>query len=216
MVKISAILLGAGESKRMGVNKLNLRWGTKTIFERCLDALLRSNVTETIVVLNRKPGRFPTSWQGRGVKVVVNPLFRRGMSTSIRRGIKAVDRRSDGILIALGDHPFLQTRTINALIRVFARGRRTIIVPSFRKKKGHPVIFHRKYKKELLTLRGDVGARSIVEHHIDDVGVVPVKSEGVVKDIDTPEDYYERIPFESLERMDEPRGVPIAGLKMKE
>jgi molybdenum cofactor cytidylyltransferase len=111
------------------------------------------------------------------------------MSTSIRRGLQAIHPRNDGILIALGDQPFLKTRTINVLIRTFAQGKGGIIVPSFRGRRGHPVIFHKRYRKELLNLKGDVGGRSVIERYPKDVITVRVKSEGVVKDINTWQDY---------------------------
>ncbi len=128
-------------------------------------------------------------WRGQNVKVVNNPYYKRGMSTSIRRGLQAIDPSSQGILIALGDQPLIKTRTINALIHAFVQRRGTIVVPSFRGKQGHPVIFHRRYLKELLKLRGDVGGRSIIEKHPEEVWLVRVKSEGVTKDIDTWKDY---------------------------
>jgi molybdenum cofactor cytidylyltransferase len=111
------------------------------------------------------------------------------MSTSIRRGLQAIHPGCHGILIALGDQPLLKARTINGLIHAFEKGERGIIVPSFRGRRGHPVIFHRRYKKELLDLKGDVGGRFIIERHPEDVRLVPVKSIGVVKDVDTWQDY---------------------------
>lgn len=189
MLKVSAILLGAGESKRMGVDKLSLPWGRKTVFEHCLDILLQSKVKEVVVVLSRRTKGMVGYFKWRKVKIVMNPHYRKGMSTSIRRGIQAIDPGVDGILIALGDQPFLKTRMVNTLIQTFAQGKRGIIVPSFQRRKGHPVIFHKRYRKELLELEGDVGGRSIIERHPEDVGVVPVRSEGVVKDIDTWKDY---------------------------
>jgi molybdenum cofactor cytidylyltransferase len=101
----------------------------------------------------------------------------------------ALRSKSDGILIALGDQPFLKTTTINALIHAFQKGKGGIIVPSFQRRQGHPVIFHRRYKKELLNLEGDVGGRPIMERHPQDVRVIRVKSIGVVKDVDTWQDY---------------------------
>jgi len=209
-VEVSAILLGAGESKRMGVDKLSLPWGRKTVLEHCLQTLLQSKVKEVIVVLNDR-----TKWvadhakgqkvqreqrffnllskvgfdKAERVKVVNNPYYKRGMSTSVRRGLQAIDSRSRGILIALGDQPLIKTRTINALIRAFVQRKGTIVVPSFRGKQGHPVIFHCRYQKELLKLKGDVGGRSIIEKHPEEVRLVRVKSEGVIKDMDTWKDY---------------------------
>jgi molybdenum cofactor cytidylyltransferase len=185
MSRISAILLGAGESRRMGVDKLSLPWGGKTLLERCFEMLLRSEVDELIVVLSVRNREGRNLFQGRNVSVVINPLSKMGMSASIRRGLQKVHPRCDGILIALGDQPFLKTRTINALIRNFDQRKGRIIVPSFRGTRGHPVIFHRRFKRELLNLKGDVGGRSLMENHPEDVRVVPVRSAGVIKDVDT-------------------------------
>jgi molybdenum cofactor cytidylyltransferase len=189
MVEVSAILLGAGESKRMGVNKLFLPWRKKTVIGHCLDALLRSKVKEVVVVLSDRTREVGSPLKGRKVKVVMNPHYRRGMSTSIRRGLQAIDPGSQGILIALGDQPLLQTRTINALIRAFAQRKGSIVIPSYRGRRGHPVLFDRCYERGLLSLRGDVGGKSIIERYPGSVVEVRTKSEAVVKDIDTWKDY---------------------------
>jgi molybdenum cofactor cytidylyltransferase len=189
MLKISAILLGAGKSKRMGVDKLSLPWGRETVLNRCLETLLKSEVKEVIVVLSPRNKMLKVLPRRRKVKAVVNPLFRKGMSTSIHRGLQTIHSNRQGILIALGDQPYLKARTINVLIHAFEKGSEGIIIPSFQGRMGHPVIFHQKYKKELLSLKGDVGGRSIIERHPEDVRLVPVKSIGVVKDIDTWQDY---------------------------
>ena len=190
---ISAILLGAGESKRMGVDKLSLPWGRKTVLEHCFKALLRSNVEELVIVLSGRNKEVKNLFQGEKVRIVMNSHPEKGMSISIQRGLQAIHPYCQGILIALGDQPFLKTRTINALILAFDHRKEGIIVPSFRGRWGHPVIFHRKYKKELLRLKGDVGGRSIIERHPEDVRLVPVKSIGVVKDVDTWQDYKNQV-----------------------
>jgi molybdenum cofactor cytidylyltransferase len=190
---VSAILLGAGESKRMGKNKLLLPWGKKTIFEHCLETLLRSEVEEIIVVINDRLKAFIHPIHTKKVKVIINPHYKRGMSTSIRRGVQAIASGSEGILIALGDQPFIKTRTINAIIKAFTQGKEAILVPSFRGKRGHPVIFHRRFRRELLNLKGDAGGKSIVERHPGEILEIPLKSEGVVKDIDLWEDYEENL-----------------------
>ncbi len=186
---ISAILLGAGQAKRMGVDKLSLPWGRRTVLEHCFNALLESDVEELVVVLSLRNKRLKKLFQARKVRVVINPYSDKGMSTSIRRGVEALRPESDGILIALGDQPFLKTGTINVLIHAFNQGEGQIVLPSFRGRRGHPVIFDRKYKRELLNLKGDVGGRSVVERHPEDVRVVRVKSMGVVRDVDTWQDY---------------------------
>src|SRR4030042_4710104 len=189
MLKISAILLGAGKSKRMGEDKLSLPWGRETVLEHCFETLLRSKVQEVAVVLSLRKKGIKHLFLRPRVKIVMNPYSEKGMSTSIRRGIQMIHPNRQGILIALGDQPYLKTRTINALIHAFEKGREGIIIPSFQGRMGHPVIFHQKYRKELLNLKGDVGGRSIIERHLEDVRRVSVKSAGVVKDIDTWQDY---------------------------
>jgi len=197
MLNISAILLGAGESKRMGREKLSLLWGKRTILEHCLQTLLRSSVKEVILVVNDRNEMIVRQWSKNRVKVVVNPDYRKGMSSSIRCGLKVLDPKSDGILISLGDQPFIKTRTINALIGAFRKAEEKIIVPSFRGRRGHPVIFHRKCEEELLRLRGDEGGKTIIMKHPEDVRMIPVKSEGVLRDIDTWRDYKKELRMRS-------------------
>jgi molybdenum cofactor cytidylyltransferase len=192
---VSAILLGAGESKRMGKNKLLLPWGKKTIFEHCLETLLRSEVKEVIVVINDRLKELIPPVHLQKIKVVINPHYKRGMSTSIRRGVQAIAPGSEGILIALGDQPFIKTRTINAMIKAFSQRKEGILVPSFRGKRGHPVIFHRRFRRELLNLKGDAGGKSIVKRHPGEILDIPLKSEGVIKDIDLWEDYEENLKW---------------------
>jgi molybdenum cofactor cytidylyltransferase len=193
MTRISAILLAAGESKRMGTNKLSLPWGKKTVLEHCLRVLLRSPVDEVWVVLNRQTLGLGQRLRGPRVKLVHNPRYRKGMSTSIRKGIQAMDQKSRAVLIALGDQPLLKASTVNALIRAYVEKKGAIIVPVFRGKRGHPVLFDRRYEKELLKLKKDVGARSLIERHRKDVYEVHSKSEGVVIDVDTWKEYRRRV-----------------------
>ncbi len=191
MKPITAILLGAGESKRMGQNKLLLPWGKRTILERSLQTLLNSRVKEVILVVNDQTQEKARQWEDQRVKVVFNPEYRKGMSRSIHQGIRTSDPISEGFLIALGDQPTLKSRTINLLIEAFQKAEGKIIAPSFQGRRGHPVIFPRKYREELLKLRGDEGGKSILNRHSKEVLVVPVRSKEVIRDIDTPGDYKE-------------------------
>ena len=196
---ISAILLGAGESKRMKVNKLSLPWGRETVFEHCFNTLLRSKAGEIIVVLNKQNEEMKERFEKRSasatkkVKVTFNRYYKRGMSTSIHKGLLVMDPRSEGILISLGDQPLLRTRTINVLLRAFQQRKEGIVVPSFKGMKGHPVIFHRMFRKELLQLRGDTGGKPILLKYSKQIKTLPVRSEGVIKDIDTREAYQQAL-----------------------
>ena len=188
---VSAILLGAGESKRMGKDKLMLPWGKTTVFEHCLNTLLQSELVEVVVVVRPRSKLFGRGMKGyntfkrKKIKVAVNPDYQRGMSSSILRGLRYVDLGSRGILIALGDQPLLKARTINALIHAFRQGEGKITVPFYNGERGNPILFDRSYIKDLKKLRGDTGGRRILERHPDKVVRVRTRSAGVVKDIDS-------------------------------
>lgn len=186
---ISAILLGAGESKRMGADKLILPLGTKTVLECSLDTLMRSKVDEIILVVRSEPAFWARFSGEHRVKLVRNPYYRKGMSSSIRCGVRALDARTKGILIALGDQPFLKAATINALIRKFSPGEGMIVIPRYGGKRGHPVLFDQCYLKDLLQLKGDQGGRSIIDRYPEKIVPLRSRSAGVIKDLDTWKDY---------------------------
>jgi molybdenum cofactor cytidylyltransferase len=140
---ISAILLAAGESKRMGRLKLLLKWGQGTIIEKSVDTLLASKIDELIVVLGYKAQAILRRLGSRKLKAVINHQYRMGMSTSIRWGLGKVHSKSEAILIGLADQPFIETDLINHLIDVYLQNPHGIVLPSYRGKRGHPVILNR-------------------------------------------------------------------------
>jgi len=186
---ISAILLAAGESNRMGQPKQLMPFGQSTILERTIDNLLNSAVSETIVVLGYREEDVRKTIAGKPVKIAINPDYQQGMSTSIIAGLKQVDKRTQAVLIALSDQPFVDSQTINSLVEAFIANNRGIIIPVYQGRRGNPVIFAIRYKGELLNLKGDVGGREIIKRHPDDVLEVAVNCEGVLLDIDTMENY---------------------------
>jgi len=186
---ISAILLAAGESNRMGQPKQLMPFGQGTILGKTIDNLLNSAVSETIVVLGYRDEEVQKTIAGKPVKIAINPDYQQGMSTSIIAGLKQVDKKARAVLIALGDQPFVDSQTINSLVEAFIASKRGIIVPVYQDRRGNPVILAIKYKDELLNLKGDIGGREIIKRHPDDVLEVTVNCEGILLDIDTAENY---------------------------
>lgn len=189
MPMLSAILLAAGESKRMGKPKQLMPLGKSTLLEQAIDNLLNSSVDETIVVLGHKAREISQAIAKKRVRIALNPDYKQGMSTSIIAGLKQVDRRSRAVMLALADQPLVESGTINQLIEAFNKNDKGIAIPTHRGRRGNPVIFDLKYKPELLKLEGDIGGRVIIQNHPDDVLEVPVDSPSVISDIDTKEDY---------------------------
>lgn len=190
---VSAILLAAGKSSRMGSPKLLLPLANSTIFETTLDHLRLSRVSEVVVVVGANAERMKELIGERPVKVVVNPRYAEGMSTSLICGLAEVRPESRWVLIALGDKPLVDTSTYNQLIEASKHSKRGIIVPTYRGMRGTPTLVLLTYRNELLELRGDVGGRSLLECHPEDVYEVEVDCPGVLEDVNTPEDYIKLI-----------------------
>ena len=193
MVFISAVILAAGESKRMGQPKLSMVWEGKTILEHTIDNYLDSMASETIIVLGYKAKELTRVIGDRLVISVVNPAYHEGMSSSLISGVKIVSSRTQGIMLALADQPAIDSQTINKLIEVFGKRQKNIIIPVYQGKRGHPVIFHIKYRDELLNIKGDIGAREVIQRHADDILEVAVDCKGVLIDIDTPSDFHNHL-----------------------
>ena len=190
---IGAVVLAAGESKRMGVPKLLLPYRGATIIEAVLDAVTASGADVTLVVLgaNRtaireKIRRFPVS-------VAVNTRFREGMLSSIQTGISALPRRCRAALVVLGDQPDLPTSVIDGLINAWNGGRKGIVVPVFEGRRGHPLLLDLKYRREIDRLKPETGLRGLLAAHPGDILEVGLPEAAILVDIDTPEDYRQAI-----------------------
>jgi molybdenum cofactor cytidylyltransferase len=186
---ISAILLAAGQSKRMGELKQLMPFGQSTIVEQAVDNLLGSAVGEVIVVVGYRAEDVIKAIAAKPIKLAINPDYEQGMSTSIIAGLKLVHGRVQGVMLALGDQPLVNSQTIDILIEEFYSHDKGIAVPTYQGRRGHPIIFATKYRKQLLKLSGDVGGRQIISDHPDDVLEVAVDSESIVADFDTTGDY---------------------------
>jgi molybdenum cofactor cytidylyltransferase len=189
---ISAILLAAGESKRMGRPKQLLEWRGKTLLQHSLESLINSDAAEIILVLGHEADRIRKTLLELPIKIVINPDYKQGMASSLRRGLLAMDPESEAFLILLADQPGIGPEIINDLIRAFrqAEPKRGIVRPVYRGRRGHPVIIGAQYREEALQLlQGDVGARQILMNHPEDILDVEMVLDVILGDIDTPEEY---------------------------
>ncbi len=163
--------------------------GNSTVLERAVDSILDSRIDEVIVVVGYLASEMANLLANRPVKIVVNPDYHRGMSTSIVSGLSLVSESSKAIMIALADQPYIDSLIVNQLIEAHTTSNKGITLPVYKGRRGHPVIFAVGYKGELLNLKGDVGGREIINRHPDDVLEVAVNCEGILLDIDTMENY---------------------------
>jgi molybdenum cofactor cytidylyltransferase len=205
-MKICAIVLASGQSKRIGINKLLLDIGGQTLVERVVHVLLQSQVDQVIVVVGFDGKRVRDRFKREDVRVVYNRRYREGMAASIREGLRHVARDSHGVLIVLADHPLLTSQLVDQIIHAYRETRKGIVCPTHEGKRGHPVVFNlKKYGKALSQLRGDIGGREVIGAHGDDVLEFAVDSPAVIRDIDSWEDYEEscRLIAEKADRKEE-------------
>jgi molybdenum cofactor cytidylyltransferase len=188
---IAAIVIAAGESKRMGRTKQLLSWQGKALLQHALDSLLGSEVDEVILVLGCEAKRILEKVDTQKIKVVINPDYRKGMITSIQQGLKALERGVEAFFIVLGDQPGISSQIYNRLICEFRRvyPSKRIFLPTYQEKRGHPALFSIDYLEEGSGLKGDVGFRQIILDHPNDVLLIEMDARAVLEDIDTPEDY---------------------------
>lgn len=186
---IYGIVLAAGESKRMGRPKQLLPFGKQTLIETVIDHALLSQVEKIMVVLGanrelvaKRLAKFPIS-------LIFNPRYQDGMLSSVQLGFEAIARDATAAIIILGDQPTIPGSVIDSIINAYNSSGKGIIIPIYRKRRGHPVLIDYKYRNEVAALDPALGLRSLVHGHPDDVEEVIVESPAILKDIDFPEDY---------------------------
>jgi molybdenum cofactor cytidylyltransferase len=190
---ISAVILAAGESRRMGAqNKLLLQIGSEVLIRKFVESVCASAADAVLVVLGHEAEKIKAVLQDLTVSFVNNTCFEEGMTTSIQSGVKAASTESTGLMICLADLPFAETSDFNRLIQAFTDFRRTesslIIVPVFQGQRGNPVLFSAEFRDKILAHKGE-GCREIVRQYPQSVREVCMENDNLLRDIDTPEDY---------------------------
>jgi molybdenum cofactor cytidylyltransferase len=187
--KVAAIVLAAGRSTRMGgPNKLLAELNGRKLARIATERALASKAQEVIVVTGHQADLIEQALAGLKVKFVRNPDFAAGLASSVKAGIAAVSSDADGAVVCLGDMPLIDAGLIDRLIDAFAPDRgQLIVVPVAEGRRGNPVLWSRRFFKELMTLEGDIGARHLIAKHAEAVAEVPVEGEGAFLDIDTPQ-----------------------------
>jgi len=186
---IIAVVLSAGESSRMGRPKALLPIQGQKFIERIIRVIGQSRVGRTIVVLGHHADQLRGQIEHLPVEVVINPDYRSGQLSSLQAAIRHIsdDDRCDGMLVHLVDHPFIDVALVDALIESFFETKKMIVVPRYKGKRGHPVIFSRELFGELLNAPLDQGAKAVVNAHRQETLEIEWQDEGITLDIDTPE-----------------------------
>jgi molybdenum cofactor cytidylyltransferase len=188
---LGAIILAAGMSTRMGHAKVLLPWeDDKPIIEHILEQLIRSRLDYINVVTGHYADEVKEAIKPHDVKVVHNRAYRTGeMLSSLQVGLKAFPDSVSAAMIVLGDQPRLEPKVLYRLMKQYAEHNATIAIPSYNNKRGHPIIIGRKYWKDILKLSHNATLRDILNKYADDILYVPVDTDSILRDVDTPFDY---------------------------
>ncbi len=191
---IGAIVIAAGASYRMGSPKALLKIGERTFLQQIVGELQSAGIAEIIVVLGADAEVIQKSLSWFHGRIVVNEHWKKGQLTSIIAGLCSLRRHVfQAALICPVDHPRITQQLITDLLRAFQRSGKNIIVPSYKGRRGHPVLFASALFDELQGADTAIGARQVVRNHPDDVYEAVTDEKGVVLNIDTPEDYQTNI-----------------------
>ncbi len=188
--KMAGIILAAGMGTRMGTQgsiKQLLPLGGRPVLERVIQKGLAAGLTPLILVLGHQANAILHKVIVSQARVVINSRYKSGVSSSIRAGLAAVGPRCEGAMFLLGDQPLVDDATFKKLIT--AASCQKIVIPTFKGKKGNPVIFGRHFFPELNRLTGDIGGRVLFRAHPGKTVEVPVETNAICFDLDTPKDY---------------------------
>jgi molybdenum cofactor cytidylyltransferase len=186
--KIAAIVLAAGRSSRMAPrNKLLESYRGRSVVANVVETAITSGVEPVIAVTGFEAPRIAEALEGLAVTVVHNAQFEEGLSTSLRAGLAALPSGIDGALVLLGDMPEITGGMLKALMNAFA-DRQAICLPVRDGRRGNPVLWGADYFAEIMRITGDVGAKQLLAEHQAAVVEVPVDSDAIFADLDTPAD----------------------------
>lgn len=188
--RVGAVILAAGESRRMGKPKLLLPWGESTIIRHVCQQVVACGLHEVVVVAGRWIDAIRQQTADLPVRVVHNPDYARGeMLSSLKVGLETIWHTSDACMVVLGDQPAIPQDVIRDVAQAYHEDRGRIIAPSYQGQRGHPIVIDRVFWQALLDLPPDAAPRDAIQANPHEIYHVDVDTDSVLHDIDTPGDY---------------------------
>ena len=186
---ISAILLAAGQSKRMkGENKLIKKFQGIPLIKHSVKNILDSDVNELIVVVGyQKEIIEKIIDKNKKIKFIFNKNYDEGMASSIKVGLKHLSENSESFFISLGDMPMINYNIYNQLIE--SRNQKDILVPTYKNQQGNPVMFNKSMKEKIMQISGDVGAKQILKLNGSKIFNLKINDQSIVKGFNTQNDF---------------------------
>jgi len=196
---ISAILLAAGESKRMkDENKLTKEINGFPLIKHAVKNILGSAIDELIIVLGHEKSIIQNIIEeNKKIKFIYNKDYKSGVASSIKIGLNNITKSAEAFFICLGDMPNVNQNIYNKLIKsrdnynkkLKLEHKKEIIIPTHEGKEGNPVLFSKFMKNQIMLVKGDLGAKKIIELNKNKILNVPFYNKGITLDFDTHENF---------------------------
>ena len=188
---ISTIVLAAGQSKRMnGDNKLIKKYNKKYLINYIVGTLIKSKVDKIIIVLGfQSPKVRKITAKNEKINFIYNKNYKSGISSSIKVGLKRVSKKNIGFLIVQADMPLISKNIINSIYYAIKNNKKEIIAPTYKGKIGNPVGFKISIIKKLIKIRGDYGAKKMIQKNKIKLALIKVRSKSILKNFNTQKDF---------------------------
>jgi len=184
------VILAGGASTRLGRPKQLLQYHGKTLLNHAVNQAINAKADAVVVILGKNADLFEGEIDNEEVRVVINKDWKEGMASSLRLGLDTLLNSKpyiDAVIFMVCDQPHISSSVLNELITVQQKTTKQIVTCNYGESIGPPALFHKKYFRELAKLKGDVGARNIIEQNINDVATIFFPKGKI--DIDTQDDY---------------------------
>jgi len=186
---ISAILLAAGESKRMnGENKLTKKINGEPLIKHSVKNIVESSVDELFIIIGHKCDDIKNIInEEKKIKFIFNKDYKSGMASSIKVGLNKLSEKTKFFFICLGDMPMINKEIYNQLIKHSKN--KEIIVPTYKKQQGNPVLFSMSMKSKIMNIEGDIGAKKVLEKNRDKIFNLETNDHGILKNFNMPNSF---------------------------
>ena len=191
MSDIWAIILAAGESRRMGVPKMLLPFNGSTMIETVIRNVTHSNVSKILVVLGEEKDAIYDKIGKLNLTCCYNENYKEGMLSSVKCGFRNLPSDFKAAMVFQGDQPLIEANAINIVTEAYLSSANGIVIPVYYGKRGHPILIDRKYRKEIEKLSPEIGLRELTIRFCDDVLEANTEEPGILKDFDTYKEYLE-------------------------
>lgn len=185
---ISAIVLAAGKSARMGRQKMLMPWGDTTVLGRVVQTLRNAGVHDIVLVTN---SLIASQMTNHKVRITLNDEGE--MLSSLQAGLRAQEPSAEATLVCLGDQPQVGEGSVRSVCEAFQKSGSNLVVPSYRMRRGHPWLAARPLWDEILAMKGET-MRGFLSAHAEEIEYVNVDTPAILQDLDTPEDYLKYKP----------------------